>query len=324
MSRESWWLSLILLSALCYLYTLGAEAKCTKFIENQAPRGMLCLQCLSHRAPQGVTPFISLLKESCLRKPALGFVIDGTFGYNETRLIEAVQGLSEGGRKGALHLYIYNGPAQRRWQSNVFSSFAVMDPFLFRHKILQSVETQNALRENVTKLSTVLEYAKERGVSISIAPGLEDNLGDESFAKALSIVKEAVPTGVKVRWVRSPCIRCSVGNDTSIPSGVSKETHTRAAGFSHRNGIVSNDGEHVRFSFETTKASDGNILPLVSDLKFMVARAEKLKNTFLLWIPKYQDSPYGVVPRSPAIRTYRKPTVREKVEIIKLLRSSIS
>jgi hypothetical protein len=323
MTKESWWLSLFLIVALGYVfaYSAHAEKKCRTLINNKAPRGMLCLQCLSKRAPSGATPFVSLLQESCLKRIALGFVTDGTFGFDEARLIEAVQGLAEGGRKGSIHLYIYNGPAQRRWQSGVFKSFAVMDPFLFRHKILEDVTTQEELRKSVARLSNVLTYAASLKVSISIAPGLEDNLGDESFAKALTIIKETIPSDVSVRWVRSSCTRCAIGNDTTVPKGVAREIHTRGTDFSFQRGIVSNDGDHVRFSFETTTSSTGVLLPKVSDLRPALKKASQLENTFLLWIPKYQDSPYGVVPYSPEIRTFRKPSLREKNEILALLKS---
>lgn len=314
---------LLLVALGCVLtYSASAEKKCRKLIENKAPRGMLCLQCLSKRAPSGVTPFVSLLQESCLKRIALGFVTDGTFGFDEDRLLEAVQGLAKGGRKGSIHLYIYNGPAQRRWQSGVFKSFAVMDPFLFRHKILEDIATQEELRKSVARLSNVLTYAASLKVSISIAPGLEDNLGDESFIKALTIIKETVPPDVSVHWVRSSCTRCAIGNDTTVPKGVAREIHTRGTDFSFQKGIVSNDGDHVRFSFEKTTSSTGELLPTLSDLKPALKKSTQLKNTFLLWIPKYQDSPYGVVPYSPEIRSFKKPTLSEKLEILAFLKTS--
>lgn len=163
------------------------------------------------------------------------------FRFDEARLLEAVAGLSEGGRAARLHLYIYNGPAQRRWHAGVFPSFAA---------------------------------------------------------------------------IRSPCIRCASGNDARVPRGVRIEVHTSTAQFKNRRGVVSNDGEHTRFSFEPR---DTRLIPL-EVLNQSLSLADQLQSTYLLWIARYQDSPYGYAPLSPNDRHYRTPTAEEEAEIVEFLR----
>lgn len=309
-------IDLIALISIFHSRLCAADESCARLEETRAPRGMQCLHCLHPRAPGGVAPFVELLKKTCLKSPALGFVVDGSFGFDEARLLEAVAGLSEGGRTGRIHLYIYNGPAQRRWQAGVFPSFAAISPRAFRRGIIEDATLRQRFTDQISLLHNVLLTAQALDVSISIAPGLEDNLDNRGFIEAMKLSNSALPQGVHAEWIRSPCVRCASGNDARVPHGARLEVHTSTAHFKNRRGVVSNDGEHTRFSFEPR---DDRLIPLAR-LNQSLALADKLQSTYLLWIARYQDSPYGYAPLSPNDRHFRSPTVEEEAEIVEFLR----
>ena len=214
--------------------------------------------------------------------------------------------------------FIYNGPAQRRWRSGVFRFFASMDPRDFRRGLINDPALRAQFGDQVRKLHNVIITAHTLGVSITVAPGLEDNLNGRAFKAAQQLIKSAWPQGIPFKWVRSPCLRCSAGNSAQLSDKVGLEIHTAEASFENKGGVISNDGEHTRFSFES---KDDRFIPL-QRLEKSISKADQLRSTYLLWIAKYQDSPYGFTPVSPNTRRYKAPTDREKAEIISLLTQS--
>jgi hypothetical protein len=263
----------------------------------------------------------NVLLKSCLKKVALSFVLDGSFGDNDQIIGDEVARLSGEGREVHLHLYVYNGPAQRRWESDVFKSFAVMDPLLFREKLRSERRFQQTFSNQVSRISPLLQIAKNSNARVTLAPAVEDNLDDETFGIAIALIRDAIPADLMPTLVRSPCSDCAIGNEFTIPAGVAREKHTATNNFVMKGGIVVNDGEFVRFKSDRGSAASGREIPLLNTLTPLLRYTGKTGNKFILWIPKYQDTPADLVPKSPEARTFRKPTRQEERELINFLRT---
>lgn len=295
-----------------------AQDSC-KSLDQRPWRGISCLHCLHKRAPGGAVPITRVLKTSCIDKVMIAFVVDGSFGWSLSRIINAMNSLATNGRQVWIHLYVYNGPAQRRWRSKVFSSFAMMDPAVFRYKMLHDPKLQAAYQSIVKeRIVPILEAAKSLNIRVSVAPGLEDNLDAASFQEATKLLFDSIPEDLKPELVRSPCYDCSVGNGRGAPSGTMMEEHTLNADNSIRNGIIHTDGEYFRFAGDSRASKR---FPLLSMLETLLKISGQNNNGFLLWVSKYQDAPPGFVPRSPEGRKYRAPTKSEGRELVQFLRS---
>ena len=229
----------------------------------------------------------------------------------------SVAALRNAGQDVWVHLYVYNGPAQRRWKSGVFQSFAAMDLGVFRYKLARDRHLQAEYQKIVkSRIVPAAAYAVSLGAKVSVAPGLEDNLDDQGYRAALRLIREVMPVDVPVTYVRSSCYQCEKGVGRFRPPGVLLEEHDDKLFPLRWNGIVNTDGLYFRFSDEGTRYP-----PLQERLDSWLRRAEKQQNAFLLWIPHFQDAPPGLVPRPLNERNFRGPSVREQGEILDFLRS---
>ena len=305
-------ISILLLFCSC----VAAQSNCADLIDRPY-RGVSCIHCLHPDAPGGATPFVELLAASCLKRVAIAFVVDGSFGWDPEEIYNSIDSLSTSGRSLWLHLYVYNGPAQRRWRSGVFNSFAVMDPNIFRAKIVGDAALRASFAAIVReRIAPILMYATAHGVQVSIAPALEDNLDERGFKQALALIKANIEATSVTRFIRSPCYRCAGGASSNLPGVVTLEQHTLSPRFVARNGIIHTDGEYFHFS---TDRPWSNTDPTLDGLTALLTNSGARGNVFLLWMPKYQDAPPGLVPRSPDARNYQIPSAAEKSEIIRFL-----
>ena len=304
------------LAAALALAAAAARADdCTELLDRPW-RGLTCFQCLHEAAPGNSAPIVDVLRTSCLKRVMIAFVVDGSFGWKAGEIESAVQALRANGQEVWLHLYIFNGPAQRRWQSGVFHSFAVMNPFSFRYAILENRKTRASFRAIVRERAVpALRAAVALGATVSVAPGLEDNLDDASFRAALRLLQASVPEALTPQYVRNPCFRCQVGNGRSLPQGLLYEEHDDQLFDRVTNGIINSDGRYFRFSTESSED------PTLEDLQeSWLGQAALLNNAFLLWVPHYQDAPKGVLPRPLSQRNFRGPTDSEREELVTFLR----
>lgn len=291
------------------------QDQCSKLIEKNW-RGIDCLHCLHPRAPGASEPIVDLLKSSCLKNVMISYVVDGSFGWKEGEIERAVQELHDAGRNVWLHLYVYNGPAQRRWQYKVFDSFAVMDPLLFRRSIVKNARTKAAFSAIVReRILPVARYAASIGARVTIAPGLEDTLDRLGVRSAVKLIRDVVKDSVDYGIVRSTCFRCQAGGSYFIPHGGMLEEHDDALFQRRWNGIVNTDGRYFRFSWEKSPfpTLDELVLPWLT-------QPSQRGNAFLLWIPHFQDAPPGLIPTPLNERNFRGPTEQEKKEIIGFLK----
>lgn len=293
-----------------------SDVRCNKFVE--APwRGIDCLHCLHPRAPGGPGPIVDVLHATCLKRVMLSFVVDGSFGYQPGLIEEAVQNLTLAGHQVWLQLYLYNGPAQRRWENPIFPSFASIEPSIFQAKLLHDQSFQNEFKKIAKdRIIPTARFAKSLGARVTVAPGLEDNLSELGFKRAILLLKSVTDRDIVDQYVRSSCFRCQSRNGALPPRGILQEEHDDLLFARRWNGIINTDGRYFRFS------SEKGLLPTLHQLReswLMIAKNRK--NAFLLWIPHFQDAPFGTPSRSFEDRNLRGPTEDEKRELIEFLRS---
>jgi hypothetical protein len=291
-----------------------AQESCEKLI-NTTPRGMMCLYCTHKTAPGGSKPITNLLKSTCLKNLAISFVVDGSFGQELDQIANSITELTLDGRQLSLELYLFNGPAQRRYRSNAFKSWATMNPARFREYIKTDPKTKRAFNRSMEELFPILDYAAEKNVALYLAPGLEDNLDNFTFRYMLAKMKKKFAAYKSISYIRSACIDCARGNESQLPKGTIREQHGFSLADIVRGGILATDGFYFHFSNENLNK------PTLSDLSSVVKESSNRDTIFFLWVHHYQDTPPGPIPRPISQRKFRGPTESEAQEIIDFLRT---
>jgi hypothetical protein len=307
-------IALVLISLPLSLSSALAQEACDTLVDT-TPRGIMCLYCTHKTAPGGSKPITDLLKSTCLKNVAISFVVDGTFGLEYDQITNSITELTLDNRQLSLELYLYNGPAQRRYRHNVFKSWATMNPARFREYIKTDRKTKKAFNKSMEDLYPILNYALEKNVAIYLAPGLEDNLDDFTYRYMLSKMKRKFADFKSITYVRSACIDCAAGNESNLPKGTIREVHGFGKADIVRNGIMATDGFYFRFSAEKSSK------PTLSELVSAVRNASALNSLFFLWVPHFQDTPPGLIPKPLNQRTFRGPNANETKEIIDFLQT---
>lgn len=294
------WLTLLTLCC-CILtvFSAHAEAECTQLTEG-TPRGLQCLQCMHRRAKGHAERYTDVLLRSCRKNVAIAYSMDGAFGFAPSVITKQVNDLLLAGRNVTLHLYMLNGPAQRRWFKKSFVGFGNrIPPDVLRRKILTDRSFQNSYREFVERNLPVIDQAWRSGATISVSPMLEDNLTNAAFEKLLFLTQEAIPSHYNVAYVRNACSDCYPGNQFDIPDGILKEDHTFEDDFSQAGGYVSNDGTSYIYFRPDQKISIPKpvrrgarfeeSIPLAALIPKLL-RAEENDTVFLLWLNRFQST----------------------------------
>lgn len=302
----------------------AAAPSCPSLLENP-PRGLSCLHCTFPAAKQQADEIVSILTGACISNVAIAYLVDGTFGFDPALLRSHISQLTADGRTLFLHLYLLNGPGQRRWHSARFDGTATsIPPAEFRERI----QTDEALRREVVtlveRLVPLLREATQRGAFISIVPMLEDNLDARSFKSLAELVKGAIPADIRYELGRNPCKGCSRGADGDIPEGLFAESHSARASNTPRRGVLSNDG-HLYCLDES--CADHDQVPL-RELQEAARRAAENQTVYLLWTGSWQGVVTGsddaggakTVLRRPEERQYPLPTPVERSALIRFLR----
>ena len=316
-----------ILLILSLLWTGVVKADCTTLVQG-TPRGVMCLHCLHPNAGEGVDALSDALLNSCRENIGISFVIDGSFGREYQVIEQQVTRLLEADRSVSLHLYMINGPAQRRWRDRIFDGFGNQkSPETFRRLIQfdgrYRAKYRSLVRGIVPTLTDIRAQATTeqlKKLTISVVPMLEDNLDDNSFRSLLSLTKRSLPTPYIQKWVRSPCGDCYYGNTRESPSGVASEQHRVKANFVTKQGVISNDGwgyvyfnenEKIELKNPVTHSDRQEAAVSLEDLRPMMTRAGRQKDLFLLWIAKYQQTLPGSRSTKPADRRFPIPTDSE-------------
>jgi len=267
--------------------------------------------------------------KACLKRIAIGVVTDGSFGYDESLLREQIQKLTSAGRELSLHLYLLNGPAQRRYLYRAFNGFGTrMSPHRFRRLILYDKKFQKKYTAYVSTLAPVIREAVEAGVFVSISPMLEDNLSDAAFVKLMMLSKEALGLGGEVTWTRNPCPLCFSGNGKAIPTGVGHEYHAGSGSVPSHATVVSNDGwgfvyfkgDRVPHPASISLGYQTQYAISIDGLAHLRDEASKNNAVFLAWFSKYQGTPFRSYWSDPRRRAYPAPTDSELAQITEFLR----
>ena len=270
---------LIGLSALFASFPSIAYGDC-KSLRDTTPQGIACFNCLHPRAEAQAKSIAEILKKSCLKKIAISYLVDGSFG-DVSRLQMQIQNLQGEDREIFLHLYLLNGPSQRRYRSTPITGIGTqMSPIQFRKELKERGGIYMEVRQLLRRIFEPLKMISDSGVQLSIIPMLEDNLDDESFQAVAEIVQTEFK-GLSYRIGRNPCSDCYPGNGRRLPSGFFLEVHTSDPNHVPLNGSVSNDGEDV--SFDGHEGSQ----PL-STLKRVRDAARAKGTVFFLWNAEYQ------------------------------------
>lgn len=307
-----------------FLLATKVHSECPSLKEH-VPRGISCLHCLFTGNTASVLGLTDALINSCNKKIGLAFVTDGSFGNEFDVIYQAYEKMLElKNRELFLHLYLVNGPAQRRWRKVEFHGFGLgISPQKFRSLIKKNKIYQQKYKDYLTTLLPVLDFSKQNEIKISISPVLEDNLDDASFRSILKLTKE-VFGNYDIRYLRNPCSDCFAGNTAKVPKGVGKELHHIGKYLKTRNGIVSNDGwgyvyfngekkEEIKLPYRIKGREEKAVT--LDEISNLADISEKLNNTFLLWIAKYQQTVSGNKNIAPELRKYPVPTAGELEEI---------
>ncbi len=294
--------------------------KCAE-LKELSPRGISCLHCMQPEARTQANVIATTLYRSCLKNIAINYLVDGSFSFDDRLLTNQIDLLTQENRQLYLYFYITNGPAQRRWRSNIYKTLgSKISPSLFREQIRTSIALKEQYKSLVSRLEPIILYAKSRGAIVFIIPMLEDNLDDDAFESMLALTKEALSeeAAADVFYGRNPCPSCYRGNTRHIPEGVFQEIHTNNSKFSVTKGLITNDGYSYCY-----KAGDvSGSLKSLNNLASVRDKATELNNTFILWHgamqglePKFN----GYLPE-PKERHYYIPSISERQEIIRFLR----
>ena len=276
------------------------------------PRGLSTLHCNVGAARNQCQVLGDILGRSCIDKPALNYLVDGTFGFDLPGMNHDVYRLTERGRKPHVEFYLMSGPTQRRCHSQTYGGWETKTcPEEFRNKIKYNPQTQEEYRNLYRRLTPLIDNIFSWGGSVSVAIALEDNLDDASASKMIELLRGVMDPRVKL--VRNPCPNCYQGNQAWIPPGVAEEVHKCDPNhFNIISGVVSNDGSSFGFS------GDGEPCPLTL-LKSTRNKAGELGNWFFAWSAKYQGLKTGGTLPPPSGRDYKTPTPPEQQTLVEFL-----
>ena len=309
---------------------------CSKLLD-LPPRGIACLHCLHPRASVQGDVLVETVRSSCLKRNAINYLVDGSFSSNlgesptsetaesdipSNRLDESVyahdrdvilkhvDALTASERELYLHIYLLNGPAQRRYKSNHGRGlFTYISPSEFRNNIVSDSALQNRFAEHVQGLMPLFVAAAGKGAVISIVPMLEDNLDLPAFLEMVRIIDRVIGGAFPYSIVRNPCPRCSKGADSEIPAGCFKEGHSLSSANKISDGVITNDGQS-----DLTK----------EELQTALRGAGSNRNVFIIWDAARQglkEISKGRFARViPDERNYKIPDPNEVVELKTLLR----
>ena len=289
------------------------QSKCAELIDGQ-PIGLACIHCAHPNAHAQALVLADIVRDSCRRRLAVNYLIDGRFGYDDSFVAEHISKLAAD-RELTVIFYLTNGAAQRRRDTSAPNEFASgIGPEEFRRRILNDTDFREGYRQ-IVRRAMLIKTLSPVDVAFILIPGLEDNMPDWTFQNVLSLTKEVA--GNEVSYGRNPCLNCYDDNGSYIPPGVIEESHPSGFYSGTAYGIVFTDGRSYTFSTEPSSET-----PL-SALTALRNDSQNSANIFLLWTGKYQgvvSSGDRIVLRPPPDeRTYATPSAAEISALISFL-----
>lgn len=275
-----------------------------QLVEIPTPRGIAALHCAGiPQARTACNQIVQILYQSRISKPAINYLVDGSFGLDVNAMIQDINYLTSDGRQLTLILYLLNGAGQRSCRHPYHTGWSInICPADFNFKMHYNIDNihQEFLDKVIVPLIPVVQYAKSRNARVILVPQLEDNLDILTFEFLVILSKYYFPD---VEYMRNP------GHlSDRIVGGYKKEIHPNSSSFTVRNGFVTNDGASYNFP-----GARGDRYPKrvsVKSLKKMRNKATTLNDIFIVWKGDMQGTPNSG--KKPAARrTYRIPNANE-------------
>jgi hypothetical protein len=279
--------------------SIGLHTEAQVCSKSRVPQGISCLHCMDSRVKHNTAALVQALGNSCIQEVAIAFVLDKSFGFDESIIRNAIDSLLANNKNVSLHLYFLNGSAIRKAGSRMFTGFLnSIPPDVFRERIKNDKTTQDQIKNFSARFVPLLRWANSKGVRLSLSPMLEDNLDNQSYNILLKILKSVVPTSFKVSWTRNPCPDCFPGNQSAVPKSVLREDHSGRLPLGPLSRIVSNDGwGYVAFQRDSLlnpreTLAQGRIQKSLYLRNMDEYRDASIRNgaVFLLWFSKYQGT----------------------------------
>lgn len=268
----------------------GDDEEIPAVVLNEIPtaRGLAALHCNQPEAANCVQ-IVSVLHDSLISKPAISYLVDGSFGFNSNRILSDIDSLTQDGRQLSVFFYLLNGPSQRRCPNNRGWGNDICAPEFMRQMKGNGAYRQAFKDQVVARMVPIVQFAQKRGAVVTMIPQLEDNIDDQTFAILTQLTSEVLPT---VRIVRNG----------SGHSAVDYEIHPCTAGeIWNYNGVVVNDGCSFDCPGENTSYPRKTSL---DELRVMRDKSAAMNISFLLWKADVQGV-YSWASPEPAARQYR-------------------
>lgn len=186
-------------------------------IQIPTPRGLAGLHCNQPEARINCDQIVSILHDSLISKPAINYLVDGSFSFSASQMISDIDKLTQDGRELYVTFFMLNGATQRRcptsrgWRNDLC-------PDQFMNEIKYNLAFRESFKsEVVARLVPVVQFAQSRNAIVTIIPALEDNIDITSINILNQLILQLLPN---VRLGRNPC-----SGDHVIPDGSIIEIH---------------------------------------------------------------------------------------------------
>jgi hypothetical protein len=277
---------------------------------------------MQREAREQAADLIDILRASCLKNVSISVLADGSFGFDSNFLLGEIRRLAAGGRRPFVHIYLSNGPSQRRWRSTPLKGFGTqIPPEEFRRKLIADPAFEAEVIDYVERIRPLAREIRKIGGVVTLAPALEDNLTNKAFNRFVEIIGNAIPGDLPIQLVRNACTNCYPGNEGAVPKGVLRESHGLTLSPGLKGGLFSNDGKPDMTDLSAAAPSNSRRSQLAS----LRNRAAQQNTSFFLWSAKRQglrargDNLLGFeVPANK--RKYPRPTAAEREELMRFLR----
>jgi hypothetical protein len=92
---------------------------CSTLLESP-PRGLSTMYCNLDVARGQCEKLMNVVGRSCLKRPAISYLVDGTFGFNHGHINHDIHTLATSGRELNVLFYLTSGPTQRRYKTQTY------------------------------------------------------------------------------------------------------------------------------------------------------------------------------------------------------------
>lgn len=254
------------------------------------PTGISMLHCNHPNATASCDAIVRTIYNSQISQPAINYLVDGTFGFSQDRMMNDIAMLTEGGRVLHVAFYLVSGPAQRMCGTKYSDGFGASTCYkTFNRAIRADHSTQVGYQLHAAKLRPVVDFALSRGAHVYLAPMLEDNMDVATYKHMMDLILPFFPPRFNFHYLRNPGHK-SDGKlppaTDAYPYGFVKEKHPHNLGqVNHWYGIAVNDG--VGFKLPGGARTRAKQLSF-STLRKMRDAAHKRGTIFMAWNGEFQ------------------------------------